>query len=42
MGSATSLQSDDTLLDAYSQAVISAVDAVGPSVVRLDVARGGG
>src|SRR5579864_7706718 len=36
-------QPDDAeLLDAYSHAVTSAVDAVGPAVVRIDVERGGG
>ena len=34
--------SDDQLLDAYSQAVTSAVRIVGPSVVKIDVDRGGG
>ena len=33
---------DAPLLDAYSDAVSSVVDAVGPSVVRIDVRRGGG
>jgi len=33
---------DDELLDAYSRAVIRAVDAVGPAVVKIDVQRGGG
>jgi S1-C subfamily serine protease len=33
---------DLELLDAYSRAVINAVDAVGPAVVKIDVARGGG
>ena len=33
---------DCVLLDAYSQAVIRAVDAVGPAVVKLDVEHGGG
>ncbi len=33
---------DADLLDAYSQAVISAVDIVGPAVVKIDAARGGG
>jgi S1-C subfamily serine protease len=34
--------SDDELLDAYSRAVTSAVDLVGPAVVNVDVDRGGG
>jgi S1-C subfamily serine protease len=33
---------DSELLDAYSHAVTSAVDAVGPAVVRVEVERGGG
>jgi S1-C subfamily serine protease len=33
---------DDELLDAYSHAVVSAVDAVGPAVVHIDAGRGGG
>jgi S1-C subfamily serine protease len=33
---------DGTLLDAYSSAVIHAVEAVGPAVVKIDAARGGG
>jgi len=33
---------DDELLDAYSRAVVRAVEAVGPSVVRVDLNRGGG
>ena len=33
---------DDELLDAYSRAVVSAVDAVGPSVVHIEAGRGGG
>jgi S1-C subfamily serine protease len=33
---------DDELLDAYSQAVIDAVDEVGPTVVRVEAGRGGG
>jgi S1-C subfamily serine protease len=33
---------DDELLDAYSRAVVHAVEEVGPAVVRIDTARGGG
>jgi S1-C subfamily serine protease len=33
---------DDELLDAYSRAVVSAVDAVGPAVVHVQAGRGGG
>lgn len=33
---------DDELLDAYSRAVVLAVEAVGPAVVRIDAAGGGG
>jgi len=33
---------DDELLDAYSQAVIRAVDMAGPAVVKIDADRGGG
>jgi S1-C subfamily serine protease len=37
------LASDDAeLLDAYSRAVIGAVETVGPAVVKIDVNRGGG
>jgi S1-C subfamily serine protease len=37
------VQPDDSeLLDAYSQAVIRAVDTVGPSVVKIDAGRAGG
>lgn len=33
---------DAALLDAYSNAVIAAVDMVGPAVVKIDLPRGGG
>src|ERR1700730_4372812 len=33
---------DSELLDAYSQAVVRAVEAVGPAVVKIDAERGGG
>jgi S1-C subfamily serine protease len=33
---------DSALLDAYSQAVIHAVDIVGPAVVKIEAERGGG
>jgi S1-C subfamily serine protease len=33
---------DDELLDAYSRAVVSAVDVVGPAVVHIQARRGGG
>lgn len=33
---------DETLLDAYSTAVIRAVEHVGPAVVRVEGSRGGG
>ena len=36
------LEHDDDLLDAYSRAVIDAVDAVGPAVVKIDGDRGAG
>jgi len=36
------LERDDDLLDAYSRAVIDAVDAVGPAVVKIDGDRGAG
>jgi S1-C subfamily serine protease len=35
-------QADDDLLDAYSRAVVDAVETVGPSVVRVERKRGGG
>jgi S1-C subfamily serine protease len=35
----TALLEDDALLDAYSRAVVGAVERVGPSVVRIDVGR---
>src|SRR5213596_1595443 len=36
------LPDDADLLDSYSRAVIHAVEAVGPAVVKIDVERGGG
>src|SRR4029453_14970470 len=36
------LEHDEDLLDAYSRAVIDAVDAVGPGVVKIDADRGAG
>jgi S1-C subfamily serine protease len=36
------LPDDAELLDAYSRAVIRAVEIVGPSVVKIDAGRGGG
>jgi S1-C subfamily serine protease len=33
---------DDELLDTYSRAVVHAVETVGPSVVRIELNRGGG
>jgi S1-C subfamily serine protease len=35
-------EGDQTLLDAYSQAVIAAVEHAGPAVVRVEVKGGGG
>ncbi len=42
MASPDRLERDDELLDAYSRAVIHAVDTVGPAVVKIDAERGGG
>jgi S1-C subfamily serine protease len=36
---ATAPPADDSLLDAYSQAVVHAADAIGPSVVNIEVRR---
>lgn len=42
MDSAAIPADDGDLLDAYSRAVIGAVDAVGPAVVRIELRRGAG
>ena len=42
MGAQVNRFDDSELLDAYSNAVISAVETVGPAVVKIDVPRGGG
>jgi S1-C subfamily serine protease len=38
----SALPDDDDLLDAYSRAVVGAVETVGPAVVKIDIDRGGG
>jgi S1-C subfamily serine protease len=42
MASPAQLLQDDDLLDAYSRAVIRAVEIVGPAVARIDAGRGSG
>src|SRR5438067_12908287 len=42
MGAQVNRFDDSELLDAYSNAVISAVETVGPAVVKIDAPRGGG
>jgi S1-C subfamily serine protease len=39
--SEASIINDATLLDAYSQAVVSAAEAISPSVIKIDVAQAG-
>lgn len=41
MGSTNAALGDDHLLDAYSEAVVRAIEVVGPAVVKLEVARQG-
>lgn len=41
MSALPSVPADDPLLDAYSSAVVGAVDRVAPSVVKIDVSRRG-
>jgi S1-C subfamily serine protease len=40
--SSIATDNDQELLDAYSAAVINAVDKVGPAVVRVEAGHGGG
>lgn len=42
MGASPRRQSDDELLDAYSTAVVHAVEAIGPAVVRIERTQSGG
>src|SRR5438132_13204217 len=42
VASSSAHDSNDLLLDAYSRAIIHAVETVGPTVVKIDADRGAG